>query len=306
MDDQFDEANRRELFFATLKLDRFESPSASVHADFGTRSHRGQRHLENEDHFLVIRFGRYQETLFTSLSSEDVPRRFDESAYAAVVADGAGGGGAGAVASRLAVSTLAQLHLRFGKWNMRMDPETAAEIAERSEWFYQYTNDAVLKRRSLHRELARIATTLTAFYSVGTDLFVTHVGHSRCYLFRKGALTQLTIDHTLREHFATSRQPASVEQAMDDLQHVLTSVIGGRTEPGVNIERFQLANDDCVLLCTNGLTDMVNDDAIADVLAARRTAGEQCDQLVDLALANGGEDNVTVILAHYRIAPPAP
>jgi protein phosphatase len=78
-------------------------------------------------------------------------------------------------------------------------------------------------------------------------------------------------------------------------------VIGARTDPGISVEHFQLVDADCVLLCTNGLTDMVDDDAIAEALALRRTPHEQCDLLVDMALTNGGEDNTTVVLAHYFI-----
>jgi protein phosphatase len=301
LDDDSEEARRRELFFSVLNTGDFTPRSLLARAEFGARSHRGRVRHANEDHYLVLQFGRYQETLFTSLSMRDLEKRFDECAYAAVVADGIGAGGAGAVAARLALSTLAHLARRFGKWHMRIDAQTAAEIIDRSEWFYRRTHESLLARRSRHSELAGMATTMTGFHSVGTDLFVTHVGHSRCYLFRNGALTQLTSDQTLREHFAISARPASFEQAIEDLQHVLTDVIGARTDPAVTVERFELMNDDCLLLCTNGLTDMVDDDAIADILASRRSAEEQCDLLVEMALANGGEDNMTVVLAHYDI-----
>jgi hypothetical protein len=80
----------------------------------------------------VLRLGRYEETLFTSLASTDVPRRFDEYAFAAVVADGIGRDGAGAMAARLAISTLAHLHLRLGSWSMRVDSLVASEIMERT------------------------------------------------------------------------------------------------------------------------------------------------------------------------------
>jgi protein phosphatase len=301
MGDQFDETGRRELFSTAWQSHDFAPPSARVRAEFGARSHRGRVRPENEDHYLVLEFGRHQQTLFTSLSMRDVAKRFEESAYAAVVADGIGGGGSGAVAARVAVSTLLQLAVRFGQWNMRVDPQTAGEIMERLEWLYRRTHEAVLTRRLPHEELSRIATTLTAFHSVGTDLFVTHVGHSRCYLFRNGELTQLTSDHTLRERMAGSPYPAAVGEAMEDLKHILTDLIGARTNPDVAVEHFQLAHEDCLLLCTNGLTDMVQDDAIADVLASRRAPAEQCDLLIDLALANGGEDNATVVLAQYDV-----
>ena len=70
--------------------------------------------------------------------------------------------------------------------------------------------------------------------------------------------------------------------------------------PLVEVERFQLKDGDCVLLCTNGLTDMIDDDRIAEVLALRREPGEQCATLVELANRAGGGDNVTVIIAEYR------
>jgi protein phosphatase len=255
----------------------------------------------NDDHFLVVRLGRYEETLFTSLTDVDVPRRFDEYAYAAAVADGIGSNGAGAMAARLAISTLAQLGLRLGEWEMRIDPEIAAEIIERSQWLYRRTHETVVRWYRAHLEIGRMAATLTGMYSAGSDLFVANVGHSRCYLFRRGLLTQLTRDQTLRERFTNGAQPVPVTRGLEDGGHLLTNSIGGDGEvPGVMVEHFRLEPDDCVLLCTNGLTDMVSDDDIAETLAARRTPTEHCDQLVDAALANGGTDNVTVVVANYE------
>ena len=96
-----DDVNRRALFSAPLAMDEFKPASALVRADFAARSHQGRASSENDDHYLVLRLGHYEETLFTSLSSRDVPSRFDEYGYAAVVADGIGGGGAGAMAARI-------------------------------------------------------------------------------------------------------------------------------------------------------------------------------------------------------------
>ena len=190
------------------------------------------------------------------------------------MADGIGPAGAGSVAARLAISTLAHLALRFAQWNMRIDPRIASVVLERSEWLYHQTHEAVLQRSRAEAELAGMAATLTGIYSVGTDLFVAHVGHSRCYLFRNGELVQLTRDQTLRERLATSPHPTSVGQAIEDAQHLLTNAVGaGLNSPRVIVEQFRLADDDVLLLCTNGLTDVVPDDAIADVVASRRTPG---------------------------------
>ena len=302
MDDQPDDIARRALLSSALRVDDFRPASSLVRADIAARSHPGRMSANNDDHYLVVRLGRSEETLFTSLSSFDVPRRFDEYAFAAVVADGIGGDGVGAMAARLAISTLADLELRFGQWDMRVSPEISSEILDRSRWFFRLTHEAVLRWQRTHSELSRMAATMTGTYSAGNHLFVANVGHSRCYLFRRGLLTQLTRDQTLRERLADSHQPTPVGRGLEDGGHILTNSIGADVNgPGVMVEHFRLEDDDVVLLCTNGLTDMLSDDHVADTLAAKRTPQEQCDLLIDAALANGGHDNVTVILAHYHV-----
>lgn len=108
MAEKLDDTSRRALLSSPARTHDFTSASALVRTQIAARSHRGRVLKENEDHYLVVRLGRYEETLLTSLTDLDVPPRFDEYAYAAVVADGIGGGGAGAVAARLAISTLSQ------------------------------------------------------------------------------------------------------------------------------------------------------------------------------------------------------
>ena len=199
-----------------------------------------------------------------------------------LVADGLGEGGAGSVASRVALSTMAHLVLHHGKWNLRVDPITAEQIFERAEWFYSQADAAVHTRASSDPALKGMTTALTAAYSAGDDLFVAHVGHSRAYLFRDGELQQLTRDHTIERHLADTKRPASVERRAQDLRHILTDAVGAPgAHPLVEVERFQLKNGDCVLLCTNGLTDMIDDARIAEVLALRREPGEQCATLIE-------------------------
>jgi len=130
---------------------------------------------------------------------------------------------------------------------------------------------------------------------------VAHVGHSRRYLFRNGILVQLTRDDTLEEHRATSQHPIRLDRTVEDVRHVVTHAAGAGDGGRVVVEHFRLADDDTLLLCTNGLTDVVEDEAIADTLASRRTPGEQCDQLVDIALVKGTTDNVTVVIGNYHI-----
>lgn len=147
-----------------------------------------------------------------------------------------------------------------------------------------------------------MATTLTAAYSAGADLFIAHVGHSRAYLYRQGALRLLTRDQTVETQRAHARRPVSVESRAQDGGHILTDAIGApRGFPTIEVDRSPLENADCLLLCTNGLIDAVDEGRVADALAGRRKPDEQCATLVDLANQAGAEDNITVVLAQYSI-----
>jgi PPM family protein phosphatase len=285
-----------------LALEEFRPAASSTRVDIGARSHQGAVRSSNEDHYLVMRLERHQDTVMTSLPRGDLPTRFDERGFVMLVADGLGETGGGAVASRVALSALAHLAIHFGKWNLRIDPLIASEIKERAGWFYRRAEEAVTARARAHPVLAGMATTLTAAYSAGDHLFTAHVGHSRAYLVRKGTITQLTPDHTVAWHRANTGGMTDVGRGMQDLQHILTDTIGGNDEsPLVDIGHVRLLDGDAVLLCTNGLTDVLGDDRIADVLTFRRTSREQCRLLVDLALRGGVEDNVTTVIAQYQI-----
>ena len=297
-----DDTARRAAMSPPLTSDDFRPLTSSVRVEIAALSQRGTRCLVNDDHYLVVRLGRHQETLATSLSEVEVPPRFEEYGYAMLVADGLGEGGSGSLASRVALSTIAHLALHHGKWNLRIDPRTAWEIVERAEWFYKRADAAVSEKRRTSPAMTGMRTALTVAYSAGDDLFVANVGHSRAYLLRDGALVLLTRDRTIEERLGSMRRPVLVGTHTEDLGPILADALGASEgSPSVEVEQFRLMNGDCVLLCTNGLTDVVDDDRIADVLALRRKPSEQCAILTDLANREGGSDNVTVVLAQYQI-----
>lgn len=276
-------------------------PAVNVDVEFGAASRTSPLRAVNEDHYLIVRLGRHQETLITSLPDEVVPQRFDEYGYAMVVADGVGGTGTGEAASRLAIATLAHLAIYFGRWNVRIDDQIAREVMDRAERFYRSVDSTLLHRSA---GTAALRTTLTASYTAGRDLFLVHVGHSRAYLLHERRLTRLTRDHTLADEPATGTGPlVNIVASARDLHHILTETIGSPdlTGPMIDIEHGQLADGDRLLLCTNGLTDMVGEDRIADVLRFDLTPDEQCAALVDFAVEAGGADDVTAVVAHYRI-----
>ena len=272
--------------------------SIGVEVEFGARSQKGLQQSSNDDHYLILRLGRHQETLMTSLPEDEVQPRFDESAYGMVVADGMGR--AGEIASRLAISTLAHLALYFGKWNVRIDDAVAEEVMDRAEQFYRAV-DATLVQAGSYRPLG-LQTTLTAVYTAGHELFVAHVGHSRAYLYRDDELLPLTHDHTLASDRQGSSAIVGASASPEDLHHTVTGTIGRDSAgPRIDVERCGLLDGDMVLLCTNGLTDALDEAAIAGVLREPGTADDCCGHLVALAAAAGAEDDTTALLARYRL-----
>ena len=294
---------RREALSPLFRIGDERPLSSSVRVTIGARSHQGSVRHSNEDHYLVLRHDRGQQTLATSLPASDVPRPFKESAYTMLVADGLGEGGSGSVASRVALSAIAHLARDSGEWNVRIDANTASRIFDRAEWFYAQADSAVHTRSAASPLLKGMTTSLTAAYSAGADLFIAHVGHSRAYRFSGGHLSMLTRDHTVEQVLADTKRPMAVERRGRDRRHILTDAVGAPGgHPLVEVERFHLLDGDCVMLCTNGLTDMIDDAAIADVLANRRAPQDQCATLIDLANRAGGGDNITVVIAEYHIA----
>jgi protein phosphatase len=284
---------------------QFPPLAATVQVTFGARSRRGRLHPINEDHYAVIRLGRSQETLLTSLPEESIAARFDEYGYAMVVADGLGVPGAGEAASHLAIATLVNLVRHFSKWNLRIDEAIAQEIMARAERFYRHVDSTVVHQRQ-EGTTDVDQTTLTATFGAGRDLFFAHVGHSRAYLCRRGRLMRLTRDHTFGRHRSTGMPLGplmDVNAAARDLRHILTQTIGmeGPVGPSIDLERIHLDDDDRVLVCTNGLTDLIDDDRILDVLKSDQSPDDQCQALVGQAMAAGGDDDATALIARYRI-----
>jgi protein phosphatase len=280
-----------------------DTGSARVQVDLAAATHRGHVRSANEDHYLVLRGGRSLETLFTSLPAGQVPARADEVGYGLLVADGIGGAAGGELASRTALSMLVGLILHTPDWVLSPDPRSAEEVLRRMAERYHRIHEALSEQGRADPELARMGTTMTLAGSLGTTLIVGHVGDSRAYLFREGRLCQLTRDHTFVQSLVDMGLLSPDEAASHPWRHVLTASLGGggnRYEG--EFQRAWLADGDQLLLCTDGLTNMVDGATIMTVLRGAATSEEACQALVAAALEAGGKDNVTVALARYRFA----
>ena len=283
-----------------------ESPpppfSSLVSVDVFAMSDKGHVRTQNEDHFLVLRGGRAIETVMSNLGDSEPGDLFEEAAFAMVVADGVGGEAAGEVASRQAIYTLLSLALHTPDWNFRWGPKERNAVMWRMKDRFRRVNAALLREASATSGLTGMCTTMTAAVSHGDDLIVGHVGDSRAYLLHDGKLIRLTRDHTLGERLVEDGTHKPNDRLVRELRNVLMQALGSKeTECIPDVHDYLLENDDQVMLCTDGLSDMVDDSLIESVLKESPSAKAACQSLVDLALSNGGRDNITVIVARYSI-----
>jgi protein phosphatase len=267
-------------------------------------SHQGKIRKNNEDHYLVMRFERILEAMMTNLPEGLIPSRFGEAGYGMLVADGMGGQAAGEIASRLAIKTLVNLFLQAPYWIMRAGDLEIEQVMQRMSERFRIVDAAVRDQAQGDPLLAGMGTTMTMAFNLGAVLFLTHIGDSRVYLYRGGQCHQLTRDHTLAQGMVELGMIPPDQAAEHRLKHSLTRAIGGGKEMrDAEIQHLPLCDGDQVLLCTDGLTDMVKPPAIAAILGNSNSPNDACRSLVDSALENGGRDNVTVVLARYRLIP---
>ena len=211
----------------------------------------------------------------------------EDSLYASAplfaVADGMGGAQAGEVASRIAADS-------FGPADRGAQPPEAylRSIAE-------LANERIHSLAQHDSSRSGMGTTLTAAMVEGDEVSLAHVGDSRAYLYRDGALKMLTSDHSLVEELRRQGR-ISEEQAADHPQRsIITRALGPESQVEIDTLSFSARPDDVVLLCSDGLTTMVKDDGIAAVLAESDSLDAAVRRLVETANQAGGRDNITVV-----------
>jgi PPM family protein phosphatase len=299
------------------KIDRPDSSTTDLPAMEGTtdarrvlveihaRSNIGLVRKNNEDHFVVSSIRRSMEISQTNLPVEVLPALRDEIGHAIAIADGMGGMSSGEEASRLALVAGLELVRDTAKWNMRFDdPAESSELLEKMKGYFLEVNRRVSSRAASSVRLEGMGTTLIVAYSVGLNLFVVHAGDSRGYLFHGGMLQRITTDHTLAQYLYKAGQVRTEELPTHRYRHILTNYVGN-PNGGIDAEihRLRLADGDRLLLCSDGLSDVVDNDVIEKFVGEATTPLAACEGLIQLALDAGGRDNVTVIVAEYHVEP---
>lgn len=213
-----------------------------------------------------------------------------------VVCDGMGGHNAGKVASDLATGALVRAV---------SDLEgMSATPAERLRYAVAKANQEVHRTASSDRELAGMGTTLVALLARDGRVALAHVGDSRAYLVRGGAIRQLTVDHSLVGELLRRREITAEVAREHPHRHVLTRALGVRDVVEPDLMELSPSGDDVFVLCSDGLTNHVRDEEIAEAVGAGGDLGRACRELVALANARGGEDNTTLLLVRNE-EPPA-
>jgi len=259
-------------------------------------SHVGKVREGNEDHFVIASLQRSLEVRQTNLEDRAVLDPLcGPKAYIYAVADGVGGLDGGRLASGLTIRTIVEyLSETVGSYH--------AVSSGQEHAFLDPLGKAVHRAHEKLRSTFGIpqggpATTLTIALVVWPEMFVVHVGDSRAYHLRGGTLKRLTRDQTMGAFLMDEYKMTEKQVEQQGFNNVLSSAVGAQDmTPAVSA--LSLEQGDSLVLCTDGLTKHVSEKQIADVLGDASNAEAGCRKLVDLALAGGGKDNVTVVVAN--------
>ncbi len=279
-----------------------ESFRSLLRVELGALSHPGKVRERNEDHHLALRLHRSREVLATNLPAGDLPPRDDEAAYVLVVADGIGGRSGGEHASRRAIGALIEIATQIPDWILKLDDAVVGELMRRAEAYFGRVDAILEAEAAADPALSGMGTTLTMVYLLERELLLAHVGDSRAYRFRDGALSRLTQDQTMAQALADAGVIAAEEVKSHRQRHILTGALGAKSGvPRVELGRHELRDGDRVLVASDGLTEMVSDDGIAQILLRESDPAAACAALVGAALDAGGTDNITVVVADCRL-----
>jgi serine/threonine protein phosphatase PrpC len=260
---------------------------------------KGKVRPNNEDQFLIAELTKAMRVWQTSLPEPKL-QAGEERAHLFLVADGMGGQQGGERASALAVLAIEQFTLNTFKWFFGADRTEADKVLTQFQSALRQADIRIVAEAAGHPELSGMGTTMTMAFHLGARLCVVHVGDSRAYLYRDGELHRLTRDHTLMADLVRSGALRPDEVAGHRLRHVITNVVGGQ-QTGVNVEAhaFEVEAGDRLLLCSDGLTEMVTNEAIAATLGAESSPEVAARKLLLQANDGGARDNITVVLIRF-------
>jgi len=256
-----------------------------LHATSAGLSDQGRERHSNEDRFL-----------FAPLADAGAGAQ----GYLFAVADGVGGAHGGERAAELAVESVEQVSLPLLRLLCADRAPSSARVREELTALVHRADARLAEDVAQHPALRGMATTLTVAANIGSRLFMAHVGDSRCYLMRGGKLHKMTTDQTVAQQLV--RMGYIEPDAVPDhpFKNVLTDYVGGGADKlHVETHEAPLRSGDVLLLCSDGLTEMVREPDIAALIVSSQSPERACTRLVAWANDLGGRDNVTVVVARF-------
>jgi serine/threonine protein phosphatase PrpC len=263
---------------------------------------KGKVRTTNEDQFLIAELAKVMRVWQTSLPEPKL-QVGEERAHLFLVADGMGGHRAGERASSLAVAAIEQFTLDSFRWFFGSDSPDAERVLAQFQGAIRHADARILEETAEHPELSGMGTTVTMAFHMGAQLCVIHVGDSRAYLYRDHELHQLTEDHTVVADMVRRGALRPDQVAEHRLRHTITNVVGG-PELGVKVEAraLEVHGDDRLLLCSDGLTEMVTNEAIAATLDAEPAPEAAARKLLAQANDGAATDNITLLVVRFDAA----
>lgn len=238
----------------------------------------GKVRQNNEDYILMPASDR--------LSS--IKTKLKKYGYLFIVCDGVGGHNAGEIASKFAAQYL--MHNWYG------DKYPELSDHERLRAIIREVNDEILKLSREKPDYSDMATTLTALLVKGKTCFIANIGDSRTYLLANNTLTQITDDHSAVWPLYKGGFVAKDDLRFHPKKHLITRALGLNDEPQIDVFDIQSPRSGLFLLCTDGLTDLLSDESIKEILQMNADLSTKANNLLHIALDNSGKDNISMIL----------
>jgi serine/threonine protein phosphatase PrpC len=222
-----------------------------------------------------------------------------------VVADGMGGHRAGDVASRIATETISEFFRTTANddvtWPFHFDSNLSEE-ENRLLTGIRVANRQIFERSTRSRECHGMGTTVVGamFSSKKRRMYIGHVGDSRCYRVRDGEIQLLTRDHSLINDYLLAMPDLTDEQKSELPKNVITRALGMQDHVVVDLQHDEPRQGDIYVLCSDGLSGMVSDEDIKQIVTGTAEIREACEQLIQSANERGGEDNITAVLVRIE------
>ena len=227
-----------------------------------------------------------------------------------IVADGMGGHRAGDVASKLATEAIVDFFRATAAedftWPFHFDSRMSEE-ENRLLTGIKIANRQIVERSSRSRECHGMGTTVVGALFSGKKgkMYIGHVGDSRAYRVRGGEIRQMTRDHSLVHDYLLAMPELTEEQKSELPKNVITRALGMQEHVSVDLQGDDATVGDCYILCSDGLSGMIEDSEILDIVAQSPNIDEACRKLIALANEHGGEDNITAVLVKIEDEPGA-